>query len=430
MFTPVSRFTGEQRHRGTTMLATAHCKNATCPPDKKRTRLTDEKGLYLEISPGGSKRWFAKIYLPGDKETRLALGSFPAMGLSAARTARDVVRAQHKGGEDPIAVRKLRKINRKPEGVTFAQVASEMFALKATDWSDTHRVRTERILNTDLVPVLGSLRMVDIDTPMLIAALRRIEARGTLGTLEKARGVCSLVWGYAVATGSVQHNIVGNMRGVFKTATEKHHPAITNPARLGELLRHIRAYQGGPIAKTALQLAPMLFQRPGELRGMAWAELDLDAALWTIPAERMKGDAKRKSNGEPHLVPLPQQAVALLRALHPLTGSGALVFRGEKSHAKPISENTLRVALLALGFPASEQTVHGFRATARTMQAEQLGIDPLVTEQQLAHTVKDALGRAYNRTTYMKQRVTMMQQWADYLDRLAAGGAVVQFKAA
>ena len=411
------------------MLTTAHCKNATCPPDKKRARLTDSAGLYLETSPAGSKRWFAKIY-QGGKETRLALGSYPTMGLSAARIARDAIKAQQKDGTDPIAARKLRKINRKPEGVTFAQVAGEMFALKSPNWSDTHRVRTERILNSDLVPVLGSYRLADIDTPMLIQALRKIEARGTLGTLEKARGVCSLVWGYAVATGSVQQNIVGNMRGIFKTAPDAHHAAITDPARLGDLLRHIRAYQGGPIVKTALQLAPMLFQRPGELRGMAWTELDLDAGLWTIPAERMKGDKARKSKGEPHLVPLPIQAVALLRALHPLTGGGDLVFRGEKSHAKPISENTLRVALLALGVPPTEQTVHGFRATARTMQAEQLEIDPLVTEQQLAHSVKDALGRAYNRTTYMKQRVTMMQQWADYLDRLAAGGAVMQLRAA
>ena len=163
---------------------------------------------------------------------------------------------------------------------------------------------------------------------------------------------------------------------------------------------------------------------------MAWAELDLDAALWTIPAARMKGDHKRKASGEPHLVPLPHQAVALLRALQPITGNGLLVFRGEKSHAKPMSENTLRVALLALGVAPTEQTVHGFRATARTMIAEQLGIDPLVTEQQLAHTVKDSLGRAYNRTTYMNQRIAMMQTWADYLDQLAAGGAVVALKRA
>lgn len=408
------------------MLTNAHCKNATCPPDKKRARLTDSGGLYLETSPAGSKRWFAKIYRDG-KETRLALGSYPAVTLAAARIERDAVRQQKTKGTDPIEARKIKS---KPEGATFAEVAAEMFALKSPDWSDTHRVRTERILSGDLVPALGSHRMVDIDTPMLIQALRKIEARETLGTLEKARGVCSLIWRYAVATGSAQANIVGNMRGVFKVAPDTHHAAITDPARLGDLLRHIRNYQGGPIVKTALQLAPMLFQRPGELRGMAWAELDLDAGLWTIPAARMKGNKDRKTNGEPHLVPLPRQAVVLLRVLQPFTGSGLLVFRGEKSHAKPMSENTLRVALLALGVSPTEQTIHGFRATARTMLAEQLGIDPLVIEQQLAHTVKDSLGRAYNRTTYMAQRQTMMQQWADYLDKLAAGDAVLTLKRA
>lgn len=414
---------------GNAMLTNAKCHNATCPPDKTRARLTDSKGLYLEVSPGGSKRWFTKIYRDG-KETRLALGSYPAVALTAARKARDAARTQKDSGTDPIEARKLRKLQSKSEGVTFAEVAAAMFAVKAPDWSDTHRARSERILNNDLVPVLGQCRMVDIDTPMLIAALRKIEARGTLGTLEKARGVCSLVWGYAVATGAAPTNIVGNMRGVFKSAPDKHHPAITDPARLGELLRHIRVYQGGPIVKTALQLAPMLFQRPGELRGMAWAELDLEAGLWTIPAARMKGDKARKNNGEPHLVPLPHQAVALLRALHPLTGSGLLVFRSEKSHAKPMSENTLRVALMALGFAPTEQTAHGFRATARTMLAEQLEVDSLVTEQQLAHAVKDSLGRSYNRTTFMKQRKAMMQQWADYLDQLAAGGTVLAFKRA
>ena len=411
------------------MLTDPHCKNATCPPDKKRARLTDTAGLYLEISPAGSKRWFQKIYRDG-KETRLALGSYPAMGLTAARRARDAAKLQQSQGTDPIEARKLRKIKSKPEGATFAEVAAELFALKAPDWSDTHRVRSERIINGDLVPALGKYRIIDIDTPMLIGALRKIEARGTLGTLEKARGVCSLIWGYAVATGSAPINIVGNMRGVFKSAPDAHHAAITDPTRFGELLRHIRAYHGGPIVKTALQLAPMLFQRPGELRGMAWAELDLDAALWSIPAQRMKGTKASKNDNGPHLVPLPRQAVALLKALQPLTGGGALVFRGEKNHDKPLSENSLRVALLALGYPATEQTVHGFRATARTMLAEQLNVDPLVTEQQLAHTVKDSLGRAYNRTTYMKQRKAMMQQWADYLDRLAAGGDVVAFKRA
>ena len=200
--------------------------------------------------------------------------------------------------------------------------------------------------------------------------------------------------------------------------------------KLGGLIRAIRGYQGGPIVRAALQLAPILFQRPGELRGMAWAEIDLDAAFWTVPAMRMKRSVDGKQNGNPHLVPLPVQAVEILRKLHPLTGHGALVFHGERSHDRPISDNTLRAALMTLGYGPDVQSVHGFRATARTLLAEELSIDPLVIEAQLAHAVKDANGRAYNRTQYLKHRTGMMQTWADYLDKLAAGANVIQFKAA
>ena len=182
--------------------------------------------------------------------------------------------------------------------------------------------------------------------------------------------------------------------------------------------------------RAALQLAPMLFQRPGELRAAAWDEFDLDAALWTIPAARMKRRVDGKKNGDPHLVPLPTQAVEILRKLHPLTGHGTLLFPGERSHDRPISDNTLRAALLTLGYGPDKQSVHGFRATARTMLEEIHDVDPLVIEAQLAHAVKDANGRSYNRTTYLKHRATMMQQWADYLDKMARGADVIEFKAA
>jgi integrase len=195
--------------------------------------------------------------------------------------------------------------------------------------------------------------------------------------------------------------------------------------KLGELIRVIRGHQGGPIVRAALQLAPLLFQRPGELRAAAWAEFDLDAALWTIPAARMKRSVDGKKNGELHLVPLPTQAVEILCKLHPITGHSKLCFFGERSHDRPISDNTLRAALGTLGYGPDKQSVHGFRATARTLLAEVLDFDPLVIEAQLAHAVKDANGRAYNRTTYMKHRTGMMQSWADYLDKLAKGADVI-----
>ena len=193
-----------------------------------------------------------------------------------------------------------------------------------------------------------------------------------------------------------------------------------------ELLRAIRSYQGGPVVRTALALAPMLLQRPNELRGMAWAELDLDAGLWSIAAARMKRSVEGKANGAPHLVPLPRQAIELLRDLHPLTGHTTLVFPGERASTRPISDNTLRAALQTLGYASDVQTVHGFRATGRTILAERLEFDPVLIEAQLAHAVKDTNGRAYNRTSYVEQRRAMMQTWADYLDKLRMGADVIE----
>jgi integrase len=203
------------------------------------------------------------------------------------------------------------------------------------------------------------------------------------------------------------------LKGALSPYRGKHFAAITEPVRLGELLRAIKGYKGGPIVRAALQLAPMLFQRPGELRGAAWTEIDLDGALWTIPAARMKRGKEGKENGQPHLVPLPTQAVRILEVLKPYTESTGLVFPGERQRSKPISENSVRTALIAMGYTSDIQTWHGFRATARTMLAEILEFDPLVIEAQLAHSVRDANGRAYNRTTYLKQRQEMLQRWAD-----------------
>ena len=216
---------------------------------------------------------------------------------------------------------------------------------------------------------------------------------------------------------------------LFRSYRGKSFAAIVDPARMGELLRAIKQYKGGPAVRTALQLAPMLYQRPGNLREMEWAELDLDAALWTIPSMKMKRTKLEKEQGDAHTVPLPTQAVALLRSLHPLTGHGRYVFPGERSHDRPISDNSVRSGLYALGF-GKEQTWHGFRASARTMLVDHLNVDPLAIEANLAHAVKDANGRSYNRTQYLQQRFQLIQQWADYLDKLAKGAEVIQFKAA
>jgi integrase len=412
------------------LLTDAQCRNATCPPDKKRARLTDAGGLYLEVSPAGSKRWFLKIYRDG-KETRLALGSYPDVGLTAARKKRDAAKLQKADGIDPIQARKVEKLKAaNPAGDSFKVVALEWFEKQEPQWSEAHAVRAKRQLERDLFPWLGERKLSDIEPVELLATLRKVEERGALETADRGMMLARQVWRYGVSTGRVSRDITADLKGALSPYWGKHFAAITDPERLGELLRAIKGYKGGPIVRAALQLAPLLFQRPGELRGMTWAEVDLEAALWTVPAARMKRQKDGKENGQPHLVPLSAQAVRILTALKPYTESTGFVFPGERQRSKPISENSVRTALIAMGYTPDIQTWHGFRATARTLLAEVLEFDPLLIEAQLAHSVRDANGRAYNRTTYLKQRKDMMQRWADYLDKLAAGADVIQLKQA
>lgn len=406
------------------MLTEVQCKNATCPPDKKRLRLTDAGGLYLEVSPAGSKRWFWKTYADG-KEGRLALGSYPSVTLKAVRLARDAAKQDRAAGVNLVHARKVAKLKASVgEADTFKAVALEWFGKHESRWSTHYAIREKRNLEKDLFPYFAERRIGDIQPVELLAALRRVEERGALDVASRVLMTGRAVWRYAVASARASRDITADLKGALTPHKKRHFAAITDPKKLGELIRVIRGYQGGAIVRAALQLAPMLFQRPNELRGAAWAEIDLDAALWTVPAARMKRRIDGKENGAPHLVPLPTQAVEILRKLHPLTGHGTMVFPGERSHERPISDNTLRAALLTLGYGPTVQTVHGFRATARTLIAEMLDVDPLVIEAQLAHAVKDANGRAYNRTQYVKHRSDMMQRWADYLDKLAAGNVV------
>ena len=412
------------------MLKDTQCRNAVCPPDKKQVRFTDAGGMYLQVSPAGSKRWFLKYRIAG-VEKQLALGSYPDVSLTAARKAREAAKLEKSKGLDPVQARKVAKLKAlTPAADTFKATALEWYAIKLDGWSSHYAIREKRNLEKDLFPFLGSRHIGEIEAIELLAPVRRVEERGALDVAHRVLTTAGQVWRYAVATGRAQRDVSADIRGALKPHHGKHFAAITDPLALGKLIRVIRGYQGGPIVRAALQLAPLLFQRPGELRAAAWAEFDLDAAMWTIPSSRMKRSVQGKQTGDPHQVPLSAQAVAILRKLHPITGHSVLCFHGERSHDRPISDNTLRAALLTLGYGPDVQSVHGFRATARTLLAEELNIDPLVIEAQLAHAVKDANGRAYNRTQYLKHRTSMMQQWADYLDKLAAGGDVIQFKAA
>jgi integrase len=406
------------------MLTDAKCKTATCPPNKKQARFADAGGMYLQVSPNGSKRWFLKYRVNG-KEKQLALGSYPAVNLVAARKARDTAKATKAQGIDPVQARAAEKLKAAiPSGNTFGAIALEWLAKAQTSWSDTHTERETRNLQKDLLPMLANRPIGDIEPMELLAILQRIEQRGAPSVAERVRSTAKQVFDYAIATGRAKHNFAPALKKALTPHVEKSFGAITNPTELGTLIRAMRSYKGGHVVRAALQLAPMLFQRPNELRGMKWAELDLDNAMWTIEAQRMKRDKHGKENGDGHLVPLPTQAVALLKALQPYTGDGEAVLRGNRGKNQCISENTLNIALKDLGYGSDRQTPHGFRATARTILAEVLEVDTNIIEAQLAHAVRDANGRSYNRTTYTKQRAAMMQQWADYLDQLAEGSVV------
>jgi integrase len=361
----------------------------------------------------------------------MALGSYPAVGPKQARAARDAAKLQKTDGRDPVQSRKVEKLKAtRTTGDTFKALALEWYGKQAPNWSESHAGRMLRQLERDLFPWIGERPIAEIHAMELLAALQKVEERGALETADRALMLARQVWDYWLPTAEVQQrNITEGLKARLTPYRGKSFAAIVEPGRMGELLRAIKGYKGGPIVRTALQLAPMLYQRPGNLREMEWAELDLDAALWTIPSMKMKRTKEEKENGNPHIVPLPAQAVALLRSLHPITGRGRYVFPGERSHDRPISDNSVRSGLYALGF-GKEQTWHGFRASARTMLVDELNLDPLAIEANLAHAVKDSNGRSYNRTQYLKQRFEQIQQWADFLDKLARGAEVIPFKTA
>ncbi len=407
------------------MLTDKQCKNAICPPDKTRARFTDSGGLYLEVSPAGSRRWFWKTYTDG-KEGRLSLGSYPTVSLSDARKARDTSKRDKSEGRDPVAARKVEKLKASiPASATFKAVAMEWYAKQAPHWSPSHAARSLRQLERDLYPWIGERVIAEIHALELLAVLQKVEDRGAVETADRVLMLARQIWDYWLPTATVaQRNITEGLKKRLTPYRGKSFAAIVEPVQFGELLRAMAAYKGGVIVRTALLLAPLVYQRPGNLREMEWSEIDLTEALWTIPSAKMKRTKAEKEQGEAHVVPMPTQAVELLRDLYPVTGHGRYVFPGERSHDRPISDNSVRSALYALGF-GKAQTWHGFRASARTMMVDQLNLDPLAIEANLAHAVKDSNGRSYNRTHYLAQRFSQVQQWADYMDKLRKGGDVI-----
>ncbi|WP_218510853.1 integrase arm-type DNA-binding domain-containing protein [Variovorax sp. dw_308] len=382
---------------------------------------TDGDGLYLRITPAGGMYWQWRIRT-SNGETVVSYGSYPEVTLAEAREKHMDARRQKRSGINPNEAKKAAKLAAMVSGASnFEAVTREWFATRKDEWAPSYGDKIMRRMEVDLFPYLGRLPIADIDAPTLLAVLRKIESRGAIETAHRALENCGQVFRYGIATGRLRADPSRDLKGALRKPVVKHMAAVTDLDDLAALLRALHGYSGTPVVRAALQLAPMLMLRPGELRFARWEEMNLDVATWTIPPGRMKRQRAGKLHGDPHIVPLPSQAVDLLRDLQPLTGSTGLglVFRGERDHERAMSENTVNAALRRLGYDTQKEvTGHGFRATARTILDEHLGFDRAVIEAQLAHSVADSLGRAYNRTEFLKQRREMLQAWADYLDRL------------
>lgn len=406
--------------------------------------LKDGEGLTLIARPDGAGWWRLRYWIDS-RENRLSLGVYPAVTLADARARRDDARKLMATGTDPSAQRKADKAQRAqqaeaqaladaglPGRGTFEYVAREWWGMvHRAKVSEGHAARTLVRLEKDVFPWLGGRPVGEIEAPVLLETLRRVLARGAIETTHRIKDACGQVFRYGIATGQCERNPAADLRDALPPVPARHFAAVVEPARAAELLRAIREYAGHPMTRAALELSALLFLRPGELRQLEWAWVDLKTKIITLPSGLMKRRKDQKATGAPHLVPLAPQAVTILHdELLPLTGAGRFLFPSMQTEGRAMSENTVRSALRRMGYSNDDMTAHGFRAMARTMAAEQLGIAPEVIEAQLAHEVPDALGRAYNRTQYLKQRAELMQAWANYLDRLRAGAEVISMRAA
>lgn len=400
------------------MLTDAKIKNAELR--EKAYKLSDSGGLYLLIQPKGGKYWRLKYRFAG-KEKLLSLGVYGGSGvgvsLKNARKKRDEAKERLSHGVDPSLAKRLSKAQLyDTHENSFSVIANDWHSKKSQTLAATTAKRQRELLDNDILPYLGKRPITELETFELVGCLNRIVDRGALTTAHKARQAINQICKYAKQTGRLKFNPASDMEGAIPPMNKNHMPAITDPGDFGRLLVAIDAYEGSHIVRTALALAPLLFQRPGELCAMEWSELDLDRCLWTIPQAKKK--ERDKIEGD-HIVPLSNQAMALLLDIQPLTGRGPNVFPNQRDHSRPVRTESLGKALRNIGIDTKNQhCTHGFRASARTMLDEQLQLRLEWIEQQLAHNVKDPLGRAYNRTKHLPERIEMMQRWSDYLDNL------------
>jgi integrase len=387
-------------------------------PREKAYKLSDSGGLYLLVNPNKSLWWRLKYRFEG-REKSLSLGVYPHVSLQQARSQRDEAKKAIANGVDPSAKRQAEK---SATANTFEAVAREWLALQEGKLAPATFAKAVWTLETFVFPYIGSRPIAKLGATDVLKVLKRIESRGTHETAHRTRQRCSQVFRYAVQTERAERDVTADLRGALAPVVSEHHAAITEPARVGELLRAIDGYTGHVVTAYALKLAPLLFVRPGEFRHAEWIEFDLDGhePHWRIPADKMK-------MGKQHIVPLSKQALALLRELHLLTGRGRYVFPSLRGGSRPMSENTVNAALRRLGYTTEEMTGHGFRSLASTNLNEQ-GYHPDLIELQLSHAERNKVRAAYNKAQRLPERRKMMQSWADYLDGLRAGANVVPLR--
>lgn len=394
-------------------------------PRAKPYKMGDAFGLFVLIQPSGGKLWRFKYRFEG-REKKLAIGTYPVIGMAEARRRRDQARELLAAGKDPSRERQREKLRSQVQaGNTFAAIAEEYGDKRKRDgqkaWAASTAARSEYLISLLKVP-LGRMPITDIEPADVLAAVRKIERKGQLESARRTLQLAGAVFRYAVATARLSSDPTRDLRGALTAPTVTHYGAIIDPMRVGELLRAIDGYEGQPITKLAMQLAPHVFVRPGELRHAEWNEFDLDGALWTIPAGKTK---MRKD----HLVPLSRQSIAILEDLHALTGPDGYVFPSIRSRKRPMSDNTINAGLRRLGYSTDEMTAHGFRAMASTLLNESGKWHPDAIERALAHGDSDRIRAAYHRGAHWKERVAMAQWWSDHLDQLRKRAEVVPIKA-
>lgn len=396
--------------------------------NKAGDKHTDSQGLYLHIKPAG-KYWRMSYRMLGKQKT-LALGVYPAVSLAQARKRRDAAKEQLAQGIDPSSAKQNAIHEKKLAAAnTYENVAREFHKLKSAGWSEAHRGKWIRLNELYMFPSIGNMPIKEIKASKALDALRKVEAKGILSTAQDLQQILGQVFRFAVQTGRIEQNPISDLRGALKPHVPKHFSAVIEPMKVGELLRAIEGYSGQPTTLAALKLSALFFQRPGNIRAMEWSWINFDKAMLTIPADQMKRTLHQKTNGSPHFVPLAKQAIDILKKLEPLTSFGRYVFPGARSSKRPMSDGTINAALRRLDFQNGDHVAHGFRAMARTMMAQELdGIPSEFVEAQLGHGKSGPLGSAYDRAEYMEQRRSMMQTWADYLDKLKIGADVIPLR--